>query len=233
MTDPAPTATAVSPLASLKDSRLGPVRRRRRRWPWVLLVLALAAGGAALWMPRQLDVQASAVMTAYPSARYAQLTASGYVVAQRRASVASKATGRVVELKVREGSVLKAGDLIARLDAADVQAAIAAADAGTGAGPRRPAAGPGPAAARPRSSVATPTPNCSVRWAWCSRVSCRRRRWTRHAGAPTRRRPRWRWRRPASPRPRRARRWPGRSCRRSRSTAPTPRCARPSTAWCW
>jgi HlyD family secretion protein len=52
------------------------------------------------------------------------------VVAQRRASVASKATGRVVELRVREGSVLKAGELIARLDAADVQAAIAAAQAG-------------------------------------------------------------------------------------------------------
>ena len=129
MTDSVSTATAVPTLASLKDSRLSPIRRRRRRWPWALLALALAAGAAALWLPRQLDVQASTVMTAYPSARFAQLTASGYVVAQRRASVASKATGRVVELKVREGSVLKAGDLIARLDAADVQAAIASADA--------------------------------------------------------------------------------------------------------
>jgi HlyD family secretion protein len=122
-TPPAPS------LASLALDRSTPIRRRRRRWPWVLAVLLLAAGAAALLAPRQVDVQASAVMTAWPSARFAQLTASGYVVAQRRASVASKATGRVVELKVREGSVLKAGDLIARLDAADVQAAIAAADA--------------------------------------------------------------------------------------------------------
>ena len=98
MTDSVSTATAVPTLASLKDSRLSPIRRRRRRWPWALLALALAAGAAALWLPRQLDVQASTVMTAYPSARFAQLTASGYVVAQRRASVASKATGRVVEL---------------------------------------------------------------------------------------------------------------------------------------
>ncbi|MEN9627619.1 MAG: hypothetical protein RJA10_846, partial [Pseudomonadota bacterium] len=82
-TPPAPS------LASLALDRSTPIRRRRRRWPWVLAVLLLAAGAAALLAPRQVDVQASAVMTAWPSARFAQLTASGYVVAQRRASVAS------------------------------------------------------------------------------------------------------------------------------------------------
>lgn len=126
MTDAAPPPATLAPLTA---ARLGPVRRRRRRWPWVLAVLLLAGGAAAMLAPRKLEVQASAVMSAWPSARFAQLTASGYVVAQRRASVASKATGRVVELKVREGSVLKSGDLIARLDAADVMAAIASADA--------------------------------------------------------------------------------------------------------
>jgi multidrug efflux pump subunit AcrA (membrane-fusion protein) len=113
----------------LQDARAAPLRRRRRRWPWVLLAVLLAAGAAVLLAPKTTEVQASTVSTAWPSARYAQLNASGYVVAQRRASVASKATGRVVELRVREGSALKAGDLIARLDASDVQAAIAAAEA--------------------------------------------------------------------------------------------------------
>ncbi len=126
MSDPDPVRPT---LASLKNDRGMPIKRRRARWPWVLAVLLALGAGAAVLMPRPVDVQASAVMQAYPSARFAQLTASGYVVAQRRASVASKATGRVVELKVREGSVLRAGDLIARLDAADVQAAIAAAEA--------------------------------------------------------------------------------------------------------
>jgi RND family efflux transporter MFP subunit len=57
------------------------------------------------------------------------LTASGYVVAQRRAAVASKATGRMVQLNVREGSQVKAGDLLAKLDASDVQASIAQSQA--------------------------------------------------------------------------------------------------------
>jgi multidrug efflux pump subunit AcrA (membrane-fusion protein) len=150
--------SAPAPLAALPTGRGTPIRRRRRRWPWVVGVLLLAGGAAVMLMPRTLDVQASMVMTAYPSARFAQLTASGYVVAQRRASVASKATGRVVALLVREGSVLKAGDLIARLDGADVQAAIAAAQAAVAqaqaaqgqaqaAAPARPA--PAPSLNRP------------------------------------------------------------------------------------
>lgn len=125
----APAAAPLPPLASLQDARMAPLRRRRRRWPWVLLVLALVGTAAAVLAPRTTEVQASSVTSAWPSARFAQLNASGYVVAQRRASVASKASGRVVELHVREGSVLKAGELIARLDASDVQAAIAAAEA--------------------------------------------------------------------------------------------------------
>jgi RND family efflux transporter MFP subunit len=75
-------------------------------------------------------VQLTAVVTAYPSQQYAQLTASGYVVAQRRAAVASKATGRLIELRVREGSVVKKDEIIARLDASDVEASIGAAQAG-------------------------------------------------------------------------------------------------------
>ena len=106
------------------------LKRRRRRWPWIVAALALAAGAALLWMPRKLEVQASAVLAAYPSQQLADLTASGYVVAQRRAAVASKGTGRLVELSVREGSVVKQGALIGRLDASDVQAGIAAAEAG-------------------------------------------------------------------------------------------------------
>ena len=93
-------------------------------------LLLLAGAATALLVPRKTEVQASAVLAAYPSQQYAELTASGYVVAQRRAAVASKGTGRLIELRVREGSAVKQGDLIGRLEASDVQAAIVASQSG-------------------------------------------------------------------------------------------------------
>ncbi|MBC7838147.1 MAG: efflux RND transporter periplasmic adaptor subunit [Nitrospiraceae bacterium] len=50
------------------------------------------------------------------------LTASGYVVAQRQASVASKGTGRLEYLGVTVGSHVATGDVIARVQQDDVQA---------------------------------------------------------------------------------------------------------------
>lgn len=50
------------------------------------------------------------------------LTASGYVVAQRQASVASKGTGRLEYLGVTVGSRVAVGDVIARVQQDDVQA---------------------------------------------------------------------------------------------------------------
>lgn len=127
---PAPHAAARS-LAGLKIDRGGSsAGRPRRRWPWAVGALVVLAAGAALWAPRKPVVQVTPVQLAWPSAQYSQLAASGYVVAQRRAAVASKATGRLVELNVREGSAVKKGDLLARVDASDVQASLGVAEAG-------------------------------------------------------------------------------------------------------
>ena len=128
----ASTTPERSPLGALKlgARSSGKGRRKRRLWPWALGLVAVAAAAFVLSGQRRAEVQSSAVQTAYPSAQYAQLTASGYVVAQRRAAVSSKATGRLLELRVREGSTVKSGDLIARLDASDVQAAVQSAQAG-------------------------------------------------------------------------------------------------------
>ncbi len=130
---PASSANPAAAPAAM-PSRLGHATlrppRRRRRWLWPVLLLLVVLAVAAAMLSRKTEVQASGVMSAYPSAQYAQLTASGYVVAQRRAAVSSKATGRLVELNVREGSRLKAGALIARLDASDVAAQAQAAAAG-------------------------------------------------------------------------------------------------------
>ncbi|MBY0236192.1 MAG: biotin/lipoyl-binding protein, partial [Burkholderiaceae bacterium] len=132
---PSSAASNAKPLGQLKIDRqaAGGAKqqpRRRKRWPLVAAgVLALAVI-AMLAMPSKPEVQTSSVLQSTPSQQYLQLTASGYVVAQRRAAVASKATGRLLELNVREGTVLKKGVLIAKLDAIDVLAAIATAQAG-------------------------------------------------------------------------------------------------------
>jgi RND family efflux transporter MFP subunit len=141
MTEPVPItpektadrAAATQRVAQLSIERGTGAPRRRSRvpWGWVAAASIAAALVAAFFLvPRQAEVQATSVLAAYPSQQYAQLTASGYVVAQRRAAVASKATGRLLELRVREGSVVKQGELLARLDASDVKAQIGAAAAG-------------------------------------------------------------------------------------------------------
>ncbi|WP_088283683.1 efflux RND transporter periplasmic adaptor subunit [Ideonella sp. A 288] len=134
--DRAPTADAGAPAPSrlsrltIDRSAAPSLRRRRRWWPWVVGGVLLLGAGVAALAPRPVAVQVGSVVVAYPSQAYAALTASGYVVAQRRAAVASKGTGRLIELRVREGSVVKQGDLIGRLDAADVQASLASAEVG-------------------------------------------------------------------------------------------------------
>ncbi|MFG5410359.1 efflux RND transporter periplasmic adaptor subunit [Piscinibacter sakaiensis] len=109
-----------------------PLPRRRRHGRWLaLLALVAGVGATAAWLQqRPVEAQFTSVQRVRPAQQYAQLAASGYVVAQRRAAVASKATGRLVELRVSEGSRVKAGDLIARIDAADVDASLAASLAG-------------------------------------------------------------------------------------------------------
>jgi RND family efflux transporter MFP subunit len=101
-----------------------PARRQVPRW-LLWCGLALIVIGAAFGWQRQhalVVVQVASVSQAYPSQAYTQLNATGYVVAQRKAAVASKATGRLEWLKVREGSVVKAGEIVARLESLDVGA---------------------------------------------------------------------------------------------------------------
>jgi len=57
------------------------------------------------------------------------LTASGYVVAQRKASVASKATGRLIYLGVVEGDKVKKNQILARIEDDDVKALLQQAKA--------------------------------------------------------------------------------------------------------
>jgi RND family efflux transporter MFP subunit len=57
------------------------------------------------------------------------LNASGYVTARREATISAKNTGKVTEVLVEEGMKVEEGQILARLDATNVQAGLDEADA--------------------------------------------------------------------------------------------------------
>lgn len=103
---------------------LRPSRRRAFLLPALILLVAVCL--AALYVLGVLK-PAAAVQTAtasfvYPSQNFTVLNASGYIVAQRKAAVASKATGRLTSLWVEEGSRVARGQVIAQLENDDAEA---------------------------------------------------------------------------------------------------------------
>ena len=123
-------------LASLKIDRN---RKRTRPWRWPLLLLvpvALALLGLYALRARQafsaIEVEMVTVAVSrdvQPSAGTPILTASGYVVARRKAVVSAKIQGRLSELRVEEGSVVREGEILARLESLDYEASVARARA--------------------------------------------------------------------------------------------------------
>ncbi|MDX1503579.1 MAG: efflux RND transporter periplasmic adaptor subunit [Thermoanaerobaculia bacterium] len=90
-----------------------------------LLLLALLA---VLWWLRREPVTAVTTAQAVPAAGSpgggTVLDASGYVTARRQATVSSKVTGKVVEVRIEEGMRVSEGQVLARLDDTNVAAAV-------------------------------------------------------------------------------------------------------------
>lgn len=111
--------------------RIGVRRQRIKLWHLVLAG-ALVLLAWRLMVPAAVPVQVTKVISAWPSQQYTLLDATGYVIARRKAAVASKGTGRVEWLGVSEGDHVKAGTIVARLESRDVaatyQAAVANSD---------------------------------------------------------------------------------------------------------
>ncbi|HEX9078374.1 MAG TPA: efflux RND transporter periplasmic adaptor subunit [Desulfuromonadaceae bacterium] len=101
-----------------------PFRRRRRGIVWAALglVALLAVLAVAGVFSPQVEVETTTVSRVYPSLTFTIMNASGYVVAQRKAAVAPKTTGSLEWLGVEEGSRVRTGQIIARLENKDVSA---------------------------------------------------------------------------------------------------------------
>lgn len=131
-------------LQSLKIDRTNTaVRRssgRKRGWGvWIFLALTLGL----VWVFRAPlvglierfslpQVRVTSAIKQSPSAAAAAISgaaANGYVVASRRAALSADTPGRIVEMNVTEGSVVKKGDIVARLFSDEYRAALRAAQA--------------------------------------------------------------------------------------------------------
>lgn len=123
-------------LASLRIDR----RQQTPAWRrWVILIVLLAlfgGGGYVVWLVKTslavTEVQVVRPQVLRPGeagSRLPLLTASGYIVARKKAVVSAKIQGRLGELRVEEGSKVKEGEVIARLESSDYEAQVERAKA--------------------------------------------------------------------------------------------------------
>ena len=106
--------------------------KKRLVWGGIIGAFLILSASVVLWsgiLQRPIEVHAAKITRTYPSKALTILNASGYVVAQRKAAVSSKATGRLEKLYVEEGRQVKQGDVIAQLENRDLKAALEEAKA--------------------------------------------------------------------------------------------------------
>jgi RND family efflux transporter MFP subunit len=126
-------STTPPDLSSLRIQRDEPSSRRSRRgigWLVGLGLLAALVAAGVLLRPRPTVVEiATAAVSGGSGAGGAGITANGYVVARTKASVSAKTMARLDYLGVHEGSRVRKGEVIARLESGDVAAQLLAARA--------------------------------------------------------------------------------------------------------
>ena len=123
-------------LNQLRIDRGGAPAPTGKVWIWWVAAVAVVIAALAVWWwwtrPGAVPVHivaAAAIAGDGAAAAGSILDASGYVVARRQATVASKITAKMVELDIEEGDHVKAGQIIAKLDDTNIRAALNQANA--------------------------------------------------------------------------------------------------------
>jgi len=120
-------------LSALRIRREPEHRKGPRGWILAGAVAAVAAGLAAYALTgrglsaKRVEAVTAAVVTEGQATTL--LSATGYVEAERKADLSPKITSRITQLNVTEGTRVKKGDVIARLDSTDLDAQLAEARA--------------------------------------------------------------------------------------------------------
>lgn len=125
-------ATPLDTLTIDKNRFMAPQRKKITRTRLIVGIAVVLAVGvvASLFRHGAVTVETTTVSLFYPTQSFTLLNASGYVVAQRKAAVASKTTGRMEWIGVEEGSRVTAGQVIARLENKDLEAVVSQMEAG-------------------------------------------------------------------------------------------------------
>jgi len=84
-----------------------------------VFLFARTRGGVALRPPEVTTTRASLVT---PTQASTVLTASGYIVARSKAEISPKSVGRIAWINLEEGQRVKKGELVARLEAQELEA---------------------------------------------------------------------------------------------------------------
>ena len=125
--------TGRQELASLRIDRGESGPSATRRWFFISAGIGLAAAAVLVawwaWGVRPTPVRTVAVRESATGGPGAVLNATGYVTARRRATVSSKVTGKVTEIRVEEGMAVTEGQVLARLDDRSVRSYLALAEA--------------------------------------------------------------------------------------------------------
>ena len=121
---------------TLEGLRIERRSHTRQRPSWLvtgLIAIVVLVAGVLWWLnrPKATPVQTvvARAQTANGTGAKTLLNASGYVTARRAATVSSKVTGKVVEVSVEEGMKVEAAQVLARLDASNVEASLRLAEA--------------------------------------------------------------------------------------------------------
>lgn len=130
-----------SDLAALRIERTAPPRRAGSIGKVLAVLVVLGAAGAAYavgvpYLKSQVmkaEVEITEIASVSPAQASIELTSTGYVVAQSVSKAAPKVPGKVLKAYVREGSQVKAGDVLFEIDPVDQRASIATAASQTAA----------------------------------------------------------------------------------------------------
>jgi RND family efflux transporter MFP subunit len=118
-----------SQLASLKVS-VAPPKKSWGGTIFTLLLLAGLGGGGYFAYTKYksqifaVTVELSEIASVSSTVESTLLTATGYVVPEAKSSVGARVSGRVAKVLVKEGDMVKAGDVIAKLDDSDQKSQI-------------------------------------------------------------------------------------------------------------